>query len=163
MRQFWYQNTKAGLPSIALGTRVSTHLSVHSQQQGDVGFEVKAWWYFFIVPNSDSQVLGWERIWPEWYTLKTNKHTANGLNPSVSANRAVCSSKWEYSGRGLFMVALTDFSTSYAEVIIRVKWLDNWLWWRLTLRLSKLQPQFLPTAFLFRTTPTWLIRLHSKI
>ena len=53
---------------------------------------------------------------------------------------------------------MTDVSTTWAEVIFRVKWLWRWLWRWLPLRLSKRQS---PTTVLFRTTLTQTITQYE--
>ena len=78
--------------------------------------------------------------------------TVNSLNLGVTCDSVVWSPGWVKPWEGLLSVVVTDFSTTWAEVIIRVKWLP--------LRLSKLQWP-LPTTLLLKTVGT--NRLHYHI
>ena len=79
----------------------------------------------------------------------------NGLNPGVSVDRIVWSSRWEYFWKELFMLfddwCFDNFSGSHPQ---------SWLWrWILQWSLKRQSP----ISVLYRTTLTWTITLYNLL
>ena len=76
-----------------------------------------------MIVSSFCRLRSWMelKILSQWFLPIKTTNIVNGLNPGVSVVRIVWSSGWGLFWKELLLV--TDVSTTWAEVIFRVKWI----------------------------------------